>query len=187
MTVEGTAKGNVAIAGLPWFDTDADVEEPLPATLAVAVAHDFGRVKAELVYERTYWSEYDALDFNFDQPVVENVLGQSIPKDWDDTNTFRLGVTWHVDEKWDMLFGYAWDESPIPEKSVGFELPDADAQIFSVGAMVQVDDQLEVGFGLLYDKKDSRDVATPPNENGIDGTFNKGGAYLATVGVGYRF
>ncbi|WP_201351919.1 OmpP1/FadL family transporter [Hydrogenimonas urashimensis] len=188
LTVEGDAKGGGVAIGKSWFDTGADVEVPLPATLALAVSHDFGRVKVEAVYERTFWSKYEKLDFNFDDPVVEqSILGEPKDKDWDDTNTFRIGLTWHVDERWDMLFGYAWDETPIPEKTVGFELPDSDAQIFSVGSVIRIDERWEAGFALLYDKKDKRRVSTPPNENGIAGTFDKGGAYLATVSVGYRF
>jgi len=192
LTVEGTAKGGFSVAkgsATPqsWYHTDADVKVPLPATLAVAASHDFGRVKVEVVYERTYWSRYDKLDFNFDNPSVEALFGRPIDKDWQDTDTLRIGLTWHVNEKWDMLFGYAWDETPIPEKTLGFELPDADANIFSVGSMVRIDRHWEAGFAMLYDKKDERSVSYPPNENGIDGTFNKGGAYLATFGVGYRF
>ena len=188
LTVEGNAKGGGPALGKPWFDTNARVQVPLPATLALAACHDFGRVTIEAVYERTFWNAYDKLDFDFDDPTIErSLLGKSKPKDWDDTNTFRVGLTWHVQEDWDMLFGYAWDESPIPEKSIGFELPDSDAQIFSVGSMIRIDDHWEAGFALLYDHKSKRTVSTPPNENGIDGTFDKGGAYLATVGVGYRF
>ena len=187
LTVEGSAKGGVPAYGIAWYDTDADVEVPLPATLACAVSHDFGRVRVEAVYERTFWSEYEKLDFNFDDPGIEAVFGKPIDKKWNDTDTFRLGITWHVDERWDMLFGYAWDESPIPERTLGFELPDSDAQIFSVGSMIRIDDNWEAGFAMLYDKKKRRSVSTPPNENDIDGTFSDGGAYLATVGVGYRF
>ncbi|WP_457597165.1 OmpP1/FadL family transporter [Hydrogenimonas sp.] len=188
LTVEGTAKGGGSAVGVAWFDTDADVKVPLPATLSLAAMHDFGRVRVELEYERVFWSRYDQLDFNFADPRVErSLLGKPKPKDWDDTNTFRIGVTWHVQENWDMLFGYAWDETPIPEKSIGFELPDSDAQVFSVGSVIQIDDNWEAGFAMLYDKKRNRSVATPPNENGIDGEFSEGGAYLATVGIGYRF
>ena len=188
LTVEGTAKGGAPAFGIAWYDTDAEVEVPLPATLAIAGAHEFGRIKLEVVYERTFWSEYEDLDFDFDDRRVENSpLGKAKDKDWDDTNTFRIGLTWHVDDNWDMLFGYAWDESPIPEKTLGFELPDSDANIFSVGSVVRINDNWEAGFSLLYDKKDDRSVSTPPNDNGIDGEFSKSGAYLATVSVGYRF
>jgi long-chain fatty acid transport protein len=188
MKVEGTAKGGGPLSGHAWFDTDADVTVPLPATLSIAAYHDFGRVAVELEYERAYWSEYSELDFNFDDPVVEaSVLGQPRDKSWKDSDTFRVGVTWHVDEKWDMLFGYAWDESPVPERTLGFELPDADAHVFSVGSVVRIDQHWEAGFGLLYDHKESRSVDGNENEGAIDGTFDKGGAYLATVSVGYRF
>ena len=188
LTVSGTAKGGGPVTGRAWFDVDGDVEVPLPATLDIAAVHDFGRVRLEVVCERTFWSAYDKLDFNFDDPAVEaSPLGRSIQKDWKDTNTLRLGLTWHVRPDWDMLFGYAYDPSPVPEKSLGFELPDADARVYSVGSVIRINKQWEAGFAMLYDKKKNRSVSTPTNKNGIDGEFSKGGAYLATISVGYKF
>ena len=188
MGVSGNAKGGGPVTGRRWFDVDADVKVPLPATLAVAGVHDFGRIRLEAVYERTFWSAYDKLDFNFDDPVVEaSPLGRSVQKDWEDTDTLRVGLTWHVRPDWDMLFGYAYDPSPVPEKSVGFELPDSQAYVFSVGSVIQVNKRWEAGFAMLYDKKRDRTVSTPPNENGIDGEFSSGGAYLVTLSIGCKF
>jgi hypothetical protein len=42
-------------------------------------------------------------------------------------------------------------------------------------------------MALLYDHKVKRTVHVPENESGIDGTFDKGGAILATVGFEYKF
>ena len=160
---------------------------PLPAVLALAASHTFGDTRLEAVYERTFWSAYEKLDFHFDDPTVDALFGQPIEKDWRDTNTFRIGLTHRLDEKWTLMAGYAWDQTPIPEKSLGFELPDADGNIFSAGAIVQINRDFEAGFSLLYDCKDERTVHTPPNENGIGGTFKKGGAILTNLSIGYRF
>jgi len=189
INLEGHSTGFISIESnsLPYYDTPGGVSVPLPATLALAVAHNFGETRVEVVYERTYWSAYEKLDFHFDNPVVDGFFGKPIDKSWSDTNTFRIGLTHKFNEKWTGMAGYAYDETPIPEKTVGFELPDSDAHIFSLGAIMQVDKRLEVGYSLLYDQKSGRRVTTPPNENGIDGTFSKGGALLTNISIGYRF
>jgi len=189
LNLEGSSTGFIALGSnpLPYYDTPGGVSVPLPATLALAVAHNFGKTRLEVVYERTYWSAYEKLDFHFDNPVVDGLFGNPTDKSWSDTNTFRIGLTHRFNEKWTGMAGYAYDETPIPEKTVGFELPDSDAHIFSLGAIMQVDKRLEVGYSLLYDYKTDRTVQTPPNENGIDGTFSKGGAILTNISIGYRF
>lgn len=189
LNLEGSSTGFIALGSnpLPYYDTPGGVSVPLPATLALAVAHNFGKTRLEVVYERTYWSAYKKLDFHFDNPIVDGLFGNPTDKSWSDTNTFRIGLTHQFNEKWTVMAGYAYDETPIPEKTVGFELPDSDAHIFSLGAIMQVDKRLEVGYSLLYDYKTDRTLQTPPNENGIDGTFSKGGAILTNISIGYRF
>ena len=189
LNLEGSSTGFIAVGSnpLPYYDTTGGVSVPLPATLALAAAHTFGKTRVELVYERTYWSEYEKLDFHFTNPVVDAVFGTPIDKDWSDTNTFRIGITHKLDEKWTLMAGYAYDETPIPEKTVSFELPDSDANIFSIGAIMQINKDFEAGFSLLYDHKDERTIHTPPNEKGIEGTFSEGGAIITNISIGYRF
>ena len=189
LNLEGSSTGFIAVGSnpLPYYDTPGGVSVPLPATLALAASQTFGKTKVELVYERTYWSEYEKLDFHFTHPVVDAVFGTPIDKDWSDTNTFRIGITHKLDEKWTLMAGYAYDETPIPEKTISFELPDADANIFSIGAIMQINKNFEAGFSLLYDHKDERTIHTPPNEKGAEGTFSGGGAILTNISIGYRF
>ncbi len=189
LNLEGSSTGFIAVgsAQLPYYDTSGGVTVPLPASLVLAAAHDFGDTRVEILYERTYWSKYEKLDFYFDDTTVDALFGAPIDKNWSDSNTFRIGVTHRLDEKWTLMAGYAYDETPIPEATLGFELPDADAHIFSAGAIMQIDSEFEVGFSMLYDRKNERNVHTPPNENGIEGTFKKGGAVLTNISLGYRF
>lgn len=82
------------------------------------------------------------------------------------------------------MAGYAYDESPSPQSTVSFELPESDAQIFSLGARYNYDDALSVGIAGLYDKKDSITVSQPTR---LNGTFSNASAYLLTIGVGYKY
>ncbi|WP_457593216.1 OmpP1/FadL family transporter [Hydrogenimonas sp.] len=189
LNLEGSATGFIAVGSpqLPYYDTSGGVSVPLPASLVLAAAHTFGDTRVEILYERTYWSAYEKLDFHFENATVDALFGSPIDKQWSDTNTFRIGVTHRYDEKWTLMAGYAYDETPIPERTLGFELPDADAHIFSCGAIMQIDESFEAGFSILYDHKTERTIHAPPNENGINGTFKKGGAILTNLSLGYRF
>ena len=149
----------------------------------------------ELVYERTYWSAYKELDFDYDVMFAGPPFAgfdAPAPKKWEDTNTYRIGITHKLNGKWTLMGGFAYDETPVPEKYASYELPDTDAKIYSVGARYQYSDDLNIGFGLLYDDKDT--LKLKPGENGSAGGSLSGGAkfenaaaYLFTMGINYKF
>jgi len=142
------------------------------------------------VYERTYWGSYEALDFEGYNPPLTGVLEVAYddpkPRNWKDTNTFRLGVTHKFNKEWIGMAGYAYDESPSPQSTVSFELPESDAQIFSLGARYNYNDALSVGIAGLYDKKESITVSQTAG-NQLNGTFSNASAFLLTLGVGYKY
>ncbi len=83
------------------------------------------------------------------------------------------------------MAGIAYDETPVPEKTLGYELPDSDAWIVSLGGRYQLNDQWNIGLAGLVDLKKSRTVTN--NDNGINGEFSNARAYLVTAGIEYRF
>ena len=170
---------------------DADVSVPMPAAIDVAVAKTFAeRLTVELVYERTFWSAYDKLVFHYDQPIPPGLrpyFDTAKDKSWEDSNTYRIGLTYLYSDRLTLMAGYAYDETPVPSRTLGYELPDSDANIFSLGFRYKQSEHLEWGVAVLYDHKKKRTISFPENENGIDGTFSKGGALLTTVGFQYKF
>ena len=200
LTVEGDAKLTAVLPppfGVrPPYTGPADVEIPAPAALNLAAAYDINdRTTVEFVYERTYWSAYDQLDFNYTptvDPVVNNVFGSPLIKDWSDTNTYRIGLTHQLNPKWTLMAGFAYDETPVPKKYVGYELPDSDAKIISFGAKYSYSDNMTIGAALLYDRKDKLTIPAGVNaeaQNTLLGgaTFEDARAYLFTVGMEYKF
>ncbi|WP_084275455.1 OmpP1/FadL family transporter [Nitratiruptor tergarcus] len=136
---------------IPYY-TKANVAVPLPATLTLAAALWMSEnTRVEFTYERTYWSKYKNLDFNFyNNQFAEAVLGQPKAKNWKDTNTFRVGITHKNSPKFTTMYGLAYDETPVPTNRVGFELPDADAIILSLGALYNHTQNLSFGISYLY-------------------------------------
>ena len=172
------------------YTGDASVSIPIPATLALAAAYTFGgKTTLEFTYERNYWSAYEDLDFDYSTPQPPVFDAPSL-KNWDDTNTFRIGLTHQVNPKWVVMAGFAYDETPAPKETIGFELPDTDAKIFSFGTRYKYSDALNFGGAFLYDRKDKLTLSPGQNSNRVlagGAEFENARAYLLTVGLEYKF
>jgi len=169
---------------------DASVTVPLPAALNLAVSKTWlDKYTVELNYEKTYWSAYKELDFNYGSALPNAILTSAFddpkPRNWKDTDTFRIGVTAKVTDNVTLMAGYAKDETPVNKENLSYELPDSDADIYTVGIRVKHNDNLSYGVAYLHDEKESVSVAQ--GEDKINGTFSEGGADLLTVGMAYRF
>ncbi len=140
--------GEEGTATINGTTMDASVEVPLPAALNIAISKTWNdRFTLEFNYERSYWSAYEKLEFvGTPLPIT--------PKNWKDTNTFRIGATIKMDNKITAMMGFAIDESPIPVETLGFETPDTDAKIFSMGFRYQQTENLSWGAAFLYDSKE---------------------------------
>ncbi len=170
---------------------NADVSVPVPAVFALSVAYDvLPKLNVELTWDRTFWSTYEDLDFNFSPtatglPPAPSQFERPIPKEWDDSNAFRIGVTYALADYLTLMGGFAYDQTPVPTENIGFELPDSNAWIYSLGAQYAVTDKMDIGIAALYDYKESRTAKSA--DGNIDGEFTDAAAFLITVGLNYRF
>ena len=188
---EGTAKINYN--GTTIYDGDATVSVPLPAALNLAISKTWNNTfTLEFNYERTYWSAYEDLNFGYtgaNSAMIPGIFKHS-DKNWKDTNSFRLGATVELD-KITMMMGVAIDETPVPDETISFELPDSDAKLFSMGFRYQQTEDISWGMAFLYDSKAPRSVAPGVSHDSVIGakgaSFNGGGAMLTTIGMAYEF
>ena len=183
MSLDGDATLDLGALSL---DYKADVNVYLPAALTLAISKKIDKVTLEFVYERTFWSSYDYLDFNYNKPLPRQLASfdVKVPKHWKDSNAFRIGLKYKYSDKLTLMAGYTYDQSPIKSAYVGYEMPDSNANVFSAGFYYQQSSNFGWGVGVLYDSKKKRTVRTV---GGINGTFNKGGALLVTAGLSYKF
>ena len=190
LEIEGDA--TLGIGGATVYNNRyAEVMVPAPAVLTLAAAYTFDATTVEFTYDKTYWSAYDKLDFNYDvslltiNPTLYALFDAPGTKNWSNTDAFRLGLTHKLNTRWTVMAGFAIDKNPIPDETLGFELPDSDAKIYSIGARYQITDTLQIGAAYLYDDKESRTVASSvPKPNG---TFDNSAAHLLNIGLQYRF
>lgn len=174
------------------YSGDTGVEIPLPAVLAAAVSYTFfDQLTVEFEYDRTFWSDYENLDFTYPvslvNPVLTRAFDNPVPKYWDDTDSWRLSLTYDLKNNWTLMAGFGIDENPIPSSTVGFELPDSDALLYSAGVRYKINNDMEVGVAYLYDYKKSRSVNNLAEGGRVNGTFEDASASLLTVGLAYKF
>jgi len=190
---EGNAK--LFLNGTKVYDGGSGVTVPLPAVLSLAVSYTFnGKTTVELEYDKTYWSTYKQLDFSYASPIPALLVpsfDNPAPRNWKDTNAFRIGVTHQYNDKLKLMAGFAIDETPAPKNAIGFELPDSDAKLYSVGMEYKISDTMQIGLAYLYDKKDSLTIDNRANpadpSTGISGIFEDASAHLVTVSLKYKF
>jgi long-chain fatty acid transport protein len=189
LELEGDANlaTSASFAGSPTYTGDGAVEIPLPAVLAIAGSYTFmDKLTVELEFDRTFWSEYETLDFTYptslNNPFLTAAFDAPKAKNWDDSDTWRISVSYDLNPELTLMAGFAIDENPIPDSTLGFDLPDSDAQLYSIGMRYSISNTLDIGMAYLYDDKDSRSVV---NDH-INGTFDGSGAHLVTVGLSYK-
>ena len=193
LTVEGDATlSSTTTTPLPAvtagaYDGSASVTIPLPATASVAMAYTLpSKTTFELVYERAMWSAYESLDFDYDgtitNPILISAFDNAKPKEWKDVNAFRLGITQEL-ESMTLMAGAVYDESPVPEKTLGFELPDSNSISVSLGGRYQINDKMEVGLSALYSMRESRTIKS----DSLDGEFSGGNVLIVSTGISYKF
>ena len=186
MDEEGNAK--IYLSGMKSYDGGADVTVPLPAVLALAASYTFKtETTVEFEYDRTYWSKYKKLDFDYNDPIPALLVPSfDNPKsrEWKDSDAYRLCVTQKLD-KFTLRVAAAYDKTAIPSDKVSFELPSNDAYIFAFGAEYRIDKKQKIGLGYLDDMKKDRKVVNP--EGGVNGKFSKMSAHLLSFGYSIDF
>lgn len=184
LTVEGEAT-LTGFGGTSYLGRGASVTIPLPASLAIATAYTMDKTTVEFVFERTYWSSYKNLDFNYDYALTGSLATFDTPiaKNWKDVNAYRIGISHQWSDTLKLMAGFAIDKTPVPNNTLGFELPDSDAKLYSVGFEYKLSQNLKMGLAYLYDDKEDKTVS-----NGtVNGTFTDSSAHLLTASLKYKF
>lgn len=191
--VDLSIKGDASLqVGPALYNGKASITIPLPAVFNFAVSYDFGNTIVEAVYERAFWSKYKALDFNYAQDLTTGplaVFDVPLQKKWKDVNAYRIGVTHKATDKLTLMAGFAYDESPANHKYFGFELPDSDAKLYSLGLSYDITKNMSVGISYLYDQKKKVHInnRTAQNPTAINGKFENGSAHLVSTSFMYKF
>lgn len=130
------------------------------------------------------WSVYESLDFDF-SPDVAYLPDTKGPRNWDDTITLRCGAEYQIGEQYRVQAGYVFDQSPIPDATLGPELPTGDRHGITLGAGFEVG-RLTIDLAYMHLFVEDRSVSTTLRDDRPLGEYESS-ADVFGIGVGYAF
>ena len=131
----------------PVVNVDADFTLPDTASLSL-----FRRLneRVDLLADATWtgWGCFDKLE------VKETGTGTTrelVPEDWQNVWRFSLGANFHLNEKWTLRGGLAYDQTPVPNASRRTpRIPDEDRTWLAVGGQYRHAKASRLDFGYAH-------------------------------------
>lgn len=180
--VATTAIGRNPLLGLGnKLKSTAATDITLPDSLIVGVAYKpTDKLTLEFDAERTGWSSYNKMEIRFGSALAA-FNNKPDAKNWEDVWAYRFGAQYAATKNLDLRAGYAYDTNPIPDATLGPELPDADRHNFSIGSSLH-NDFGSIDMAYMWVHWEDR---TATNAK-LSGTF-KSDAHLFGVSLTYKF
>lgn len=173
--------------------TKADVAIPLPASLVLASGYKFSDFTLLFAYKKTFWSAYKELDFNYEKsianPSAKQIFDDPIAKNWRDSDTYRFGVAWDINDKFRLMAGFGIDEMPINSDKIGFESPMGKAYIYSAGINYKLNDRTQISLAHLYQDRQNVDIDAKKATflGTMQGKLKNANAFLTNLTLRYDF
>jgi long-chain fatty acid transport protein len=192
MKVTGDADfSNIPSFVSPYFsDTSAKGKVTLPDSFSFGLAvYPMDKLSVEVGAMYTLWSKYDELTINFGDPILPTATPDqtSSPKNWNDVWRFNIGVEYAALDWLDLRLGYVFDQSPVPDGTIDYLLPDSDRHIFS-GGLGFHKDNWGVDMSYSYLMFEDRDIdATDRTDGVISGKVKDAHAHIAGLSFTYKF
>lgn len=139
----------------PGQSTKGHGSVTLPDSLTLGFGHSFDdRTRVEIGAIYTKWSTYDALNVIFDRsilpPPFPGVTSSNDVKDWENVWRYQAGLERRLNDRWSILCGYSYDNSPIPDRTIDFMVPTGDRQTASIGFKYRGNPNSELAFAWGY-------------------------------------
>ncbi|MGB3226100.1 MAG: outer membrane protein transport protein, partial [Desulforhopalus sp.] len=120
LKLEGDAslQALVAQSTIDSYLGSGDLDVNLPAIFSLATSYSFEKLTLEIAWNRTFWSSFRELDFEYNQSLLGTIFDafdRPLAKNWNDSDAIRLGATIALTEKLTTTLGFAYDQSPVPE------------------------------------------------------------------------
>jgi len=159
--LDGSLKADVfGLAPFPISSNfDAQTDLVWPRSLGVGIQHRFcgcRRFAAEVLwYDWSHaFQQLDILLTDATNPLFTALLGpeirESLPLDWHDSVSLRLGYEWDRTYLDTLRFGYVYHDSPVPESTLNPYLDGVLVHAFSMGYSRQLRRGAQLNLGYQY-------------------------------------
>lgn len=128
-----------------FVDQDGFTSISIPHAVTLGVGYTYKKLFVGVDVNYTTWSDYDEIVLDFSEPcsdrseTCDSKVDKTDPPqtvittNWEDAMAFRLGVQYEAVENFDVRAGFAYDNTPIPEKTLSPSLPGNDRAVVSAG------------------------------------------------------
>lgn len=179
------------LAGGLFKDTSASGTVTLPDSFSLGIAmYPIDKLSVEIGAAYTLWSKYDELKINFGDPILDsmgNPTFQSLSeKNWNDVWRFNIGVEYAALDWLDLRLGYVYDQTPVPDDTIDYMLPDSDRHVFNSGLGFHWDNW-NVDVNYSYIKFMDRDIDARAADYIREGEVKNAGAHVGGLSVSYKF
>ncbi|NEX21972.1 porin [Thiorhodococcus mannitoliphagus] len=155
----------------------AEVNFDLPWRLQLGARYAVNeQLAVEVDVTRTGWSSFNDLKVTGKNTGVVIFADQN---DWDDSNAYRLGVTYQVQPQTQLRFGYAYDETGQSDDHFSARVPDNDRHLFSIGLAQSLGQGYSLEAAYMYVTAADREYRSSTAYTGSDlnGTTALNGDY----------
>lgn len=83
-------------------------------------------------------------------PPFPGVTSSNDVKDWENVWRYQAGLERRLNDRWSILCGYSYDNSPIPDRTIDFMVPTGDRQTASIGFKYRGNPNSELAFAWGY-------------------------------------
>jgi long-chain fatty acid transport protein len=126
-------------------DIGVDVEIPFAQAVIFSAAQDLGDRLTMLA--SVHWEDWSTID---NLLISTTAGGGALPRDWDETWKFALGLRWRTGGAWTYYTGVAYDTDPTSADKRTADMP-IDRQIrLSAGATYKFSERTTIGGALTY-------------------------------------
>jgi len=165
-------KGDIDIDSNLINSVNLKLDFPLPQTVKVGA---YWRATDRLALLGTFdwedWSTFNKLPVSIPAGSTKAKTG------FHDTYKVGVGVHWRLDDSWLLQTGVAYDTSPVHNKNRTLALP-VDQQVrASAGALYNLSEKTQLGFGLVYAWLGEGAVRTP----GVRGDYDTNQFFLLNL------
>lgn len=138
-----------------FHDQGGTVTMTTPDIISFGVGYDvLDNLYLEFDFNYTLWSVFKDLNVLFDNDPKSTLTDQAAQeKNWKNTPTFRLGALYRPLSYLAVRLGGGYDQTPVPDETMGPELPDASRVFVSAGLGYLYEPlglKLDVAYEFVY-------------------------------------
>lgn len=152
-----------AVTGL-FTNTQGWADLSTPDTVNTGLRVDISpQATALFELDWTNWGKFQALQISTANPAQPKDITAA---NWNATWFGAIGIEYHPEGDWSFRTGVAYDQSPIPDSTLGPRIPDADRITLALGATYHINELADVKLAFEHLFIADRNINLNPTQPG---------------------